>query len=37
MARADAALPLDAELTEVILLAEDADGRWTTHTTFPVG
>lgn len=36
VARADAALPIDAELTEVILLAEDDDGRWSTHTTFPL-
>jgi 2'-5' RNA ligase len=37
IARADAALPIEAELSEVILLAEDDAGRWSTHTTFPLG
>jgi 2'-5' RNA ligase len=36
IARAGASLPIDAELAEVILLAEGADGRWSTHTTFPL-
>jgi 2'-5' RNA ligase len=36
IARADAALPIAAELTEVILLVEDDAGRWSTHTSFPI-
>ena len=35
--RAAASLPIDAELAEVILLAEDDAGRWSTHTSFPLG
>ena len=37
IARADASLPIEAELTEAILLVEDDDGRWSTHTTFSFG
>lgn len=37
IARADASLPIDTDLSEVILLAEGTDGRWSTHTTFPLG
>jgi 2'-5' RNA ligase len=36
IARADASLPIDCDLAEVILLAEDDAGRWSTHTTFPL-
>ena len=36
VARADASLPIESELREVILLVEGDDGRWSTHTTFPL-